>query len=79
MHLTDVQINLGIFTKTLVCVITLHTFLLPSSSNQFNSKPQISWSILSHPLSKSHHQFFTTFHVPFLCRFTAKLPIQVIK
>lgn len=46
MLLTDVQINLGIFTKTLVCDHSPH--LPPSSSNQFNSKLQISRSILSH-------------------------------
>lgn len=80
MHLTDVQINLGIFTKTLVCDHTSHLppppLLLPTNlipSSRFHGQFYLALS------QRDHHQFFTTFHVPFLCRYTAKLPIQVIK
>lgn len=78
MHLTDAQINLGIFTKTLVSHLTPFFFspLLPTNlipSSRFHGQFYLPHS------QRVHHQFFTTFHVPFLCRFTAKLPIQVIK
>lgn len=66
MHLTDVQINLGIFTKALV---SLWSHLTPpptptSSSNQFNSKLQISWSILSRSLWKSPSSILHNFSCP---------------
>lgn len=50
MHLTDVQINLGIFIKRLVFLWSHFTPPSSSFSNQFNSKLWISWSILSHSL-----------------------------
>lgn len=65
MHLTDVQIKHGIFTDTCVfCDHTSHLFS-SSSSNQFNSKLQISWSILSLSLSKSPSSILHNFSCPF--------------
>lgn len=62
-HLTNVQINLGIFTKILVCVWSALLSHNPSST-QFNSKLQISWSILSHSLSKTPSSVLRNFSCP---------------